>query len=410
MSGVVIVGSSVAGVRTAQSLRSIGYRNEIIVIGEESELPYDRPPLSKDFLSGITGADEIRLISAEAAAEADIKLRLGEAAVGVDTEAKVIQLAGGDTIPYDKLVLATGARARPSPWQTASGLHVLRSLGDAQRLREDLLRGGELVIVGAGFIGAEIASTAQSLGLSVTMIDPQPIPMSRVLNEEVGNWFAELHGRHGVRSIFGVGVEDVTGRQGELVVRLSDGAELAADTVVVGIGAVPNTEWLSGSGLEIENGVVCDEYCRAQGVESVFAVGDVARWRQPHSLYDSSLMRWARAEHWTNAVDQAACVAHNIVYPGEMRAYNPTPYVWSDQYDWKVQIVGRTGSELQHSIVDTGGVDEKAAALYGDDEGRLVGAAVVNWPKALIECRRALAEAAGASVEEMRTRVGAIAR
>lgn len=323
MTSTVIVGSSVGGVRTAQALRSEGYDGEVVLVGEESELPYDKPPLSKGLLAGTATADSVRLLTQDAADRAGIRLLLGHRATRVDVAANLVELQGHDPLRYDHLVVATGARARPSPWGERPGIHVVRVLRDAQLLRQDLLDGGHVVVVGAGFIGAEVASTARLLDLEVTLVDPLPVPMSRVLNPEVGGWFVDLHRRHGVRSIFGVGVEAIDGELGDFTVRLTDGSELAAAVVVVGIGAEPNDGWLRSSGLVVDNGLVCDQYCRAVDADNVFGVGDVARWFHPG--YGAEM----RVEHWTNAVDQAVCVAHNIAHPDDLRVYAPVEYVWS---------------------------------------------------------------------------------
>lgn len=212
--------------------------------------------------------------------------------------------------------------------------------------------------------------------------------MNRVLNPEIGAWFAELHRRHGVRTILGVGVEGIHGEQGNLRIQLTDGNVLDAATVLVGIGATPNEEWLKTSGLLVDNGVVCDEHCRAVEEPDVFAVGDVARWFHPRYGVDM------RVEHWTNAVDQAICVAHNIAHPSDLRPYAPIAYVWSDQHDWKIQVTGRTGGISEHVVIGDPHADNKFAALYTEDGQHLSGAAIVNWPRALIECRRALSTTA----------------
>jgi len=402
MSAAVIVGSSIGGVRTAQALRSEGYDGRIVLIGEEAELPYDKPPLSKSLLAGATDPEAIRLLTPEAADAAQIELLLGHRAVRVDVAAKSVELANQRSVGYDTLVIATGASARPSPWGNQSGVHVLRTIDDSRRVRADLLTGGHLVVVGAGFIGAEVASTARLLGLDVTVVDPLPVPMSRVLNPEIGRWFVDLHHRHGVRAMFGVGVEGIEGAQGQLRVQLTNGEVLEAATVVVGIGATPNDDWLRSSGLVVDDGVVCDEYCRAVNEPAIFAVGDVARWFHPGHGVDM------RVEHWTNAVDQAVCVAHNIVKPTELRPYAPIAYVWSDQYDWKVQVTGRTGGVAEHVLVGDPHADNQFAALYTEDGEHLSGAAIVNWPRALIECRRALKSRAGFA--DMRERLAAARR
>ena len=296
MSRTVVVGASVGGVRAAQALRSEGYDGEVVLVGEEPELPYDKPPLSKGLLAGTATTDSVRLLTEEAAGKASIELLLGHRATRLDIAAGLIELEGHGALAYDQLVVATGARARPSPWGQRPGIHVVRTLADSLELRADLLRGGPVLVVGGGFIGAEVASTARLLGLEVTMVDPLPVPMSRVLNDEIGGWFVELHERHGVRSLFGVGVEAIDGQRGDFTVKLTDGSQLSAAIVVVGIGAGPNDSWLRSSGLVIDNGLVCDEYCRAVDAHNVFAVGDVARWFHPGFSSASLRMQRPRAQ------------------------------------------------------------------------------------------------------------------
>ena len=399
MSRTVVVGASVGGVRAAQALRSEGYDGEVVLVGEEPELPYDKPPLSKGLLAGTATTDSVRLLTEEAAGKASIELLLGHRATRLDIAAGLIELEGHGALAYDQLVVATGARARPSPWGQRPGIHVVRTLADSLELRADLLRGGPVLVVGGGFIGAEVASTARLLGLEVTMVGPLPVPMSRVLNDEIGGWFVELHERHGVRSLFGVGVEAIDGQRGDFTVKLTDGSQLSAAIVVVGIGAEPNDSWLRSSGLVIDNGLVCDEYCRAVDAHNVFAVGDVARWFHPG--YGAEM----RVEHWTNAVDQAVCVAHNIAHPDELRSYSPVEYVWSDQHDWKVQVVGRTSGITQHHVLGDPAADNRFAVLYTRDGTTLCGAAVVNWPRALIASRKALRQ--GAQLKDVQATIAA---
>ncbi|MGJ9403920.1 NAD(P)/FAD-dependent oxidoreductase [Arthrobacter sp. KK5.5] len=393
----VIVGSSIGGVRTAQSLRSEGYTGEIILVGEETELPYDKPPLSKAVLKGTADEASIRLLTAEEASEAGITLMLGNRATGVDVAANTLQVEGHGPLRYDNLVISTGASARPSPWGDGPGLHVLRTLDDARRLRSDLLKGGHLAVIGAGFIGAEAAATARLLGLEVTVVDPLPIPMSRIFNAEIGHWFGELHRNNGVNTIFGTGVERIDGEQGSFVLHLTNGDRIEASTVLVGIGAIPNDAWLGASGLLVDNGVVLDEHCRAVDAPNVYAVGDVARWHHLTHGEDT------RIEHWTNAVEQASCVAYNIAHPDAPRPYTPIEYVWSDQHDWKIQVVGRVGGDAEHLVIGDPGLHGKFAALYTKDGSTLYGAAIVNWPRALLTCRRGMA--AGVTLEELRERL-----
>ena len=384
MSGTVIVGASVGGVRAAQALRSEGYDKDIILVGDEHELPYDKPPLSKGLLAGTATSDSLRLLTPDAADRDGIQLILGHRATRLDVASSRVDLEDHESLFFERLIVATGARARPSPWGERPGIHIVRTLRDAQGLREDLLMGGHVVVVGGGFVGAEVASTARLLDLQVTMVDPLPVPMSRVLNPEIGAWFIDLHDRHGVRSMFGVGVEGIEGDRGDFRVMLTDGSEIAAAVVVIGIGAEPNDGWLRSSGLVVDNGLVCDQYCQAIDAPNVFGVGDVARWFHPG--YGAEM----RVEHWTNAVDQAVCVAHNIAHPDDRRAYAPIEYVWSDQHDWKIQVVGRTSGNAQHVLVGQPADDNRFAVLYTKDGITMSGAAVVNWPRALITCRKAL--------------------
>jgi phthalate 3,4-dioxygenase ferredoxin reductase subunit len=399
---VVVVGSSIGGVRTAQALRSEGFDGRVVLVGEESQLPYDKPPLSKQFLTGQWDADRVLLLTPEKAAKDEIELRLGSPATRLDVASRTVLLADGTSLEYDSAVIATGASARPSPWRPESGVHVVRTLEDSRRLRAQLMDGGPVLVVGGGFIGAEVAGSARGLGHEVTVIDPLPTPIGRVVGPEIGRLFSELHHRHGVATRFGVGVEAIEGTAGNLRVRLTDGSQLQAATVVVGIGAVPNDGWLADSGLPLDNGVLCDQYSRALDAPDIFAVGDVARWFHPgHREY-------VRVEHWTNAVEQGVCAAHNIVHPDDLRAYHPVEYVWSDQYDWKAQIVGRPNHGTRHEIVGTlSGENPRAAVLYTDETGRLWGAVTVNWPKALVQCRRLVTD--GATFDDALTRVSALA-
>jgi phthalate 3,4-dioxygenase ferredoxin reductase subunit len=398
----VVVGSSIGGVRTAQALRSEGFDGRVVLVGEESQLPYDKPPLSKQFLTGQWDADRVLLLTPEKAAKDEIELRLGSPAIRLDVASRTVLLADGTSLEYDSAVIATGASARPSPWRPESGVHVVRTLEDSQRLHARLMDGGPVVVVGGGFIGAEVAGSARGLGHEVTVIDPLPTPIGRVVGPEIGRLFTELHHRHGVATRFGVGVEAIEGTAGNLRVRLTDGSQLQAATVVVGIGAVPNDGWLADSGLPLDNGVLCDQYSRALDAPDIFAVGDVARWFHPgHREY-------VRVEHWTNAVEQGVCAAHNIAHPDDLRAYHPVEYVWSDQYDWKAQIVGRPNHGTRHEIVGTlSGENPRAAVLYTDETGRLWGAVTVNWPKALVQCRRLVTD--GATFDDALTRVSALA-
>lgn len=400
MSKVVVVGGSVGGVRTAQALRSEGHTGDIVLIDEQHEMPYDKPPLSKGLLTGQETGDSIRLLTQREADELGVQLVLGSRAASLDVVTRSVVLSSGDCIAYDHLVIATGSTARTSPWGSATGIHVLRTLSDADALRADLLEGGPVVVIGGGFIGAEVAAAARTLGLEVSIVDPAPTMMSRSMSVDEGTTFAAFHRSHGVSCLLGVGVEAIAGKHRDYLVSLADGREVKAAVVVVGIGATPADEWLRSSGLTIDDGVVCDEYCRAIGVRDVHAVGDVARW------HDSGRGGLVRLEHWTNAVDQATVVAHNLVYPDELRRHSPVEYVWSDQHDWKVQIVGRPSSGAEATWVGDPDADQ-FAVLHQDEGGLLVGAVIVNWPKALILCRRA--SASGVACNTVREELDSLA-
>lgn len=390
----VIVGASVGGARTARALRRAGYAGDIVLVGAETELPYDKPPLSKAVLTE-GAASSIPLLTAEEAERSGIRLELGVPAVELDPDGRQVTLADGRRLDFDHLVIATGSTPRPSPWGAPPGLHVLRTLADATAIRADLLRGGDLVVIGAGFIGAEVASSATALGLDVSIVDPLPVPMERIVGAELGRAFSALHNRNGVRTHFGTGVGGIDKADGRLRVTLDDGTALDADTVVVGIGVTPRDGWLASSGLPLDNGLLCDEHLRVDGHEHIHAVGDIARWHHPRHG------ERVRIEHWTNAVEQASCVAHTIANPDAPRQHAPVEYVWTDQHDWKAQIVGRPWRGGEPVLIGDPDTGSRFAALWADGDGVLCGAATVNWPKVTARARKALAASARrASVQD----------
>ncbi|MGH9056087.1 MAG: NAD(P)/FAD-dependent oxidoreductase [Acidimicrobiales bacterium] len=382
---VVVVGASVAGVRACRALRSEGFAGRVVLVGDEDELPYDKPPLSKQYLAGSFDRDRLTLIDEAQAARAGIDMRLGTAAADLDVACRRVVLSDGSVLGYEACVIATGATARPSPWAASSGVHLLRSRTDSHSLRSVLTPGANVAVVGCGFIGAEVASTATALGCRVTAVDPLAVPIAAIVGEEVGGLLSAAHERHRVSTRFGVGVSSLDGEAGSLDLTLTDGTHLRADVAVVGIGAQPNVGWLASSGLLLEDGVVCDEYCSP--APGVYAAGDVARWL--HRRHGSRV----RVEHWTNAVEQAACVAHNIVHPEDLRAYEPVEYLWSDQYDLKIQVVGHPEQGTARRVVGSTSAPARFAALFADSRGRLQGAVTVNWPWALVESRRLVAAA-----------------
>ncbi|BCY09717.1 NAD(P)/FAD-dependent oxidoreductase [Actinoplanes sp. L3-i22] len=394
---VVIVGASLAGTRAVQGLRALGHTGPVTLVGAEAELPYDRPPLSKSLLTSDWSAaavDGVRLITAAELDQLAVTVRLGVAAVALDTAARLVRLADGTEVAYDVLVIATGAAARPSPWNPGSGVYQLRTLDDARAIAARLARREPVVVVGGGFIGTEIAAAAAGQGCPVVVVDPLPEPMARLVGPEIAGSLAGLHLRNGVRTRFGAGVVGIEGEAGALTVSLDTGERLAASTAVVGIGSVPAVEWLAGSGLKLDNGVVTDRFLRAVGADDVYAVGDVARW--PHSGRGVEV----RAEHWTNAGDQARYVAAAIV-TGTPDPYESSDYVWSDQYDWKVNAVGWRDPE--GSTVVIGSLDDlgKVAVVHTDATGAPCGVVTVNWVRALNQARRRLmAGESGATIAE----------
>ncbi|MFE2375225.1 NAD(P)/FAD-dependent oxidoreductase [Streptomyces sp. NPDC059398] len=372
---VVVVGASAAGLAAAEGLRRSGYEGGLVLVGEEGHLPYDRPPLSKQLLAGEWGAERVRLRTEEALAELDIGLRSGTRALALDPAAREIGTDGG-TIGYDALVIATGVRPRVLPGtEGVAGVHVLRTLDDATALRESLSGRPHLVIVGGGFIGAEAAAVAREAGCEVTLVTDGAVPLADAVGHAIGSMLTELHQENGVRTVTGALVESVVTEGGRATgVRLSDGRTLAADAVLVGIGARPNTEWLAGSGLRLGNGVECDATLRA--ADHIWAAGDVASW--PDLVTGERL----RIEHRTNASEQGLAVARNILAGEAATAFTTVPYVWSDQYGLKIQMYGRTRSADLVHIVEGSLAERKFTALLARG-GQVCGAVGVNMVRPL---------------------------
>nr|WP_221316365.1 FAD/NAD(P)-binding oxidoreductase [Saccharopolyspora gloriosae] len=352
---------------TAEALRRGGHAGPVTVLGAERHLPYDRPPLSKKVLAGEWEPDRVRLRQDSALAALDAEFVLGDAAVGFDAATRTARTASGRELSADAVVLATGVRPRTLPGADGlDGVHVLRTLEDSVALRADLAAASRLVVVGEGVLGAEIAATARTMGLDVTMVGPQPAPMAGLLGPLVSGRLAALHSGRGVDLRLGTGVDGVTGEHRVTGVRLDTGEVLPAEVVVVAIGAVPETGWLAGSGLELDDGVVCDSRCRA--APGVYAVGDVARW------WDERLGAQVRLENRTHATEQAGVVAANVL--GADRAYSPIPYFWTDQHDVKIQVHGTLPPDAEVSVVDGDLDGGRFVARYRHD-GRTTG--VLGW-------------------------------
>ncbi len=384
---IVVVGGSLAGLRAIESLRAGGYDGELTVVGAETHHPYDRPPLSKKLLAGEWQPDRIELRKRDQLDSLGVTWRLGVPATGLDIDAHRVIVADGSEVAFDGIVIATGAAPRRLPGQ-ADFRHVveLRTLDDSLDLRARLQGGtSRVVVIGAGFIGLEVAATARLLGNSVVVLEGMPAPLIRALGAEMGAACAAVHGDHDVAIRCGITVEsiDVAG------VRLGDGELVPGDVIVVGIGVAPVTDWLAGSGLEVRDGVVCDSMLNA-GVPLVYAAGDVARW--PNPLLGEEM----RVEHWTNAAEQGAAAASNLLAesrgePGE--PYAPVPFFWSDQYDRRIQFLGRAASD-DDVLVVSGSIEERSfLALYGRG-GLLHGVLGMNLPRLVMKFRPLLAQRA----------------
>ncbi|MFC3435386.1 NAD(P)/FAD-dependent oxidoreductase [Nocardia seriolae] len=371
---VLIVGAGLAGLRTAEELRRAGYAGEITLLGDENRAPYDRPPLSKQYMRGET--DDTALRPAEFFTERRIRLRLGVTATGVDTAARRVRLSDDTETGYDALVIATGLRPRRIPnLPEVSGVHVLRSHADAAALRDHLGGARKAVIVGAGFIGCELAASFRARDLDVTIVEPQPTPLFAALGEQVGALVARLHEAEGVAVRCGIGVESlVTDGDSVSGVRLADGGVLDADLVVIGIGSVPVTGWLEGSGIPLatpaDGGGVLADGTGQTAVPGVWAVGDVAAW--PHATGGNR-----RVEHWTNAGEQARTLAAALLGT-EATAEVQVPYVWSDQYDMKIQVLGVPALADEIRIVEDQGRKFLAHYLRTGELVAVVGASMVG--------------------------------
>ncbi|MGQ0832197.1 MAG: NAD(P)/FAD-dependent oxidoreductase [Microthrixaceae bacterium] len=394
---IVIVGASLAGLRAAEELRHRGHEGPIHMVGEEPHRPYDRPPLSKQVLAGRRELDATALgVVGATIDDLDLEWHLGTAATGLDLSARSVTLGGGERLPFDGLVIATGASPRRLPGTDhIDGVFTLRTLDDCIAIRAVLDTSPRRVaVVGAGFIGAEVAATCRGLGLEVTLIEALPVPLERGLGTQMGTVMGEIHRDHGVDLRLGVGVVTIEGGERVERVRLTDGAQLDVDLVVVGVGVSPNTGWLDGSGLTLDNGVVCDETCQA--APGVVAAGDVARW--PNRRYDEVM----RVEHWDNAIEMGAHAARTLLAgPGEAEAYAPVPWFWSDQYDRKVQLAGRAAADDQVEVVSGSLEDRRFVALFGR-AGRVVGVLGMNQPAKVMQWR-ALLEQPTAWDEALRT-------
>jgi 3-phenylpropionate/trans-cinnamate dioxygenase ferredoxin reductase subunit len=365
MEHVVIVGASAAGSTTAQTLRREGFAGAITVLGDERHLPYDRPPLSKQVLLGTWAPDRITFGPSTAYAEQGIELKLNSRAERLDLAGRTVDLATGEQVHYDRLVIATGVQPiRLHQGHELAGVHVLRTLDDAVRLREALLDAASVVVVGGGFLGSETAAVARQLGCEVTMVDAAPAPMALQLGAELGWLIADLHASNGVRVVGGSKVTRLHGGTAVEAVELADGTSLKADVVLIAVGSRPATGWLDGSGLPCADGVLTDET-----PDNVYAAGDVARWASPR--FGQSL----RLEHRFNATEQAIATARTILGK-EQPAFDPVPYFWTDQYDARIQVYGVVPPDARLVVTEGDPAARKFVGHYLSG-GRLT--AVLGW-------------------------------
>lgn len=383
-----MVGASLAGLSAARSLRKQGYDGRLVVIGDEPHRPYDRPPLSKEFLAGtLTEADLLLEMDDE-----DLRAEwlLGVRAVGlqVDGVERVLLLDDGREVRADGVVVATGAAARNLPGTDGlAGVHTLRTLDDARALRDELALGGRLVVIGGGFIGAEVASTAYALGLDVTVIEAAPTPLAGPLGETMGGVVSALHEAHGVRLLCGVGVKGLSGEARVDAVLLEDGRTVPADMVVVGVGARPCVEWLEGSGVELDNGVKCGADGRTS-LAGVVAVGDCANW------YDPQAGSHRRVEHWTGARERPDAAVAALLSWGAVEAGAPRPpYFWSDQYGVKIQFAGHAAGADSVTVEEGAPGDRSFLAVYRC-AGQPVAVLAMNQPRLFMRWRKQLAATA----------------
>jgi NADPH-dependent 2,4-dienoyl-CoA reductase/sulfur reductase-like enzyme len=372
---VVVVGASMGGLRAAEAARKAGFTGEVVVFGDEARMPYNRPPLSKDALDGRTPTDTLEFRVPRHAQ--DVTWRLGETVVQADLTERTVTTQAGDVLAWSGLVAATGLRPRrldlPGPTR---GRYVIRTVEDAETLRARLVPGARLVVIGAGFIGCEVAATARRLGVEVDVVAPEQVPMERPLGTMLGAALQRRHEAQGVRFHFGRLPSAVLGDGAVTGVRLDDGTELAADLLVEAVGCIPNVEWLDGNGLDLRDGLACDGQLRVEGRSDLVACGDIARF--PNALFDAVPRR---VEHWTMVTDTARKAGHTLgswlAGSFEDSRFAPVPSFWSDQYDVRIQSFGAVGLGGEDVRVIEGDLDDEVAVGYYDGL-RLVGVVMVG--------------------------------
>lgn len=380
---IVIVGASLAGIRVAEHARRVGFEGRIVLIGEESHLPYDRPPLSKKVLLGEATDEELALRTLPYD-DLDLDLRLGVRALRLDGRNRRVHLSDETSVEGDRIFICTGVRARALPQlPPLAGIHTLRTLEDAKAIHQGLMRNERVVVVGGGFIGAEVAAVARQLGKEVTLVEAMPTLMMRGMSEKWGHFMEQYHRDKGVDVRSNTGVESVRGDTQLEAVKLTDGTEIETSLLVVGIGAEPNIHWLEDSGLDLGNGVVTDAYGESN-IDGIYAVGDVAYFR--HDAYGQNM----RVEHWTNAVEMARAVVTNAL-TDERTPFHTIPMVWSDQFDLKIQSAGRFDDADEEVVTMLDEETGHCLVLYGK-EGALRGALSFNRASVLVRMKMLMAK------------------
>jgi 3-phenylpropionate/trans-cinnamate dioxygenase ferredoxin reductase subunit len=369
----VIVGASLGGAKAAEALRATGYDGRVVLLGTESELPYERPPLSKGYLQGKAERETIYVHPRQWYVEADIDLRLGVTATGIDRAAHEIVLADGSRTGYTKLLLTTGSSPRrlQIPGADLDGVLYLRSASDSDRIKSVIAEAGRIAVIGAGWIGLEVTAAAREAGVAVTVIEAAELPLLRVLGTEVATVFAALHAEHGVDLRFGAQITEITGRDGHADgVSLSDGSHVPADAVIVGIGITPNIELAAAAGLDVSNGIKVDAQLRSSDPD-IYAAGDVA------SAFHPLLGKHIRVEHWANALNQPQTAAQAMA--GQRVSFDRVPYFFSDQYDLGMEYSGYVEPEGYDEVVFRGDVDRREfVAFWLDNHSRVLAGMNVN--------------------------------
>ena len=389
---VVIAGAGHASGQVVTSLRQGGYEGEIVLVGDEPYLPYQRPPLSKKFLAGGMAADRLYVKPANFYEEAGVELRLETRVEEIDRDAKCLRTDQGDTIAYDELVLSLGSRVRrlPIDGTDLERVHYLRTIADVEAIRADLDKGGHAVIIGAGYIGLEVAAVARQAGLDVTVVEMADRVMSRVVSAEVSDYYQIEHTNQGVKLRLSTGIAAIGGKKRVRNVVTSDDEEIPADLVVIGVGILPNTELANAAGLDVDNGIVVDDHCVTSDPD-IYAAGDCTL--HPNAIYD----RMLRLESVHNALEQAKTAAANIC--GNATAYCDVPWFWSDQYDLKLQIAGL--SEGYDDVVIRGNPAERSFSCLYFVGGRLIATDAINSPRDFVQSKQLIADRAAIDMEKV---------